>query len=74
MRYLGEPLSRAESDARIIIDQALEKLDDRSRALCELIGLEQWSYDEVSAQLAIPAGSVGPLYMRAKTKLRAALQ
>jgi RNA polymerase sigma factor (sigma-70 family) len=64
----------AESDARIIIDQALEKLDDRSRALCELIGLEQWSYDEVSAHLAIPAGSVGPLYMRAKTKLRVALQ
>lgn len=64
----------AESDARMILEQAFAKLDDRSRALCELIGIEQWSYEEVSAQLAIPAGSVGPLYMRAKTKLRAALQ
>ena len=64
----------AVSDAKLILEQAFAKLDDRSRELCELIGLEQWSYEEVSAHLAIPAGSVGPSYMRAKAKLRAALQ
>jgi RNA polymerase sigma factor (sigma-70 family) len=63
----------AESDARIIIEQALGRLDDRTRSLCELIGLEQWSYDEVSDRLDLPLGSVGPLYMRAKSKLRHAL-
>jgi RNA polymerase sigma factor (sigma-70 family) len=63
----------ATSDAKMILDQAFAKLDDRSRMLCELIGLEQWSYDEVSAHLGVPLGSVGPLYLRAKTKLRAAL-
>ena len=63
----------AKSDARLILDQAFTKLDDRSRTLCELIGIEQWSYDEVSEHLGVPVGSVGPLYLRAKTKLRAAI-
>jgi RNA polymerase sigma factor (sigma-70 family) len=60
----------AVSDAGLIIRQALDRLDDRSRTLCELIGMEQLSYDEVSASLGIPLGSVGPLYIRAKSKLR----
>jgi RNA polymerase sigma factor (sigma-70 family) len=60
----------AVSDAGLIVRQALDRLDDRSRALCELIGMEQRSYDEVSAAMGIPLGSVGPLYIRAKSKLR----
>jgi len=50
--------------------RALSRLDDRSRALCELIGLEQLSYAEVSERLGMPLGSIGPLYMRAKERLR----
>ena len=57
-------------DAVLSVQQALAQLDDRSRALCTMIGLEQRSYDEVSAALDIPQGSVGPLYMRAKSRLR----
>lgn len=60
-------------DAVLSVQQALAQLDDRSRALCTMIGLEQQSYDEVSAALAIPQGSVGPLYMRAKSRLRKTL-
>jgi RNA polymerase sigma factor (sigma-70 family) len=60
-------------DARLVVHQALAKLDDRSRRLCELIGLEGWSYDEVSSELGIPLGSVGPLFIRAKAKLRGAI-
>jgi DNA-directed RNA polymerase specialized sigma24 family protein len=41
--------------------------------LCELIGLEQCSYEEVSAAAGLPLGSIGPLYIRAKNKLRAAV-
>ena len=65
-------VARNDDDV-IAIHQAMAKLDDKSRMLCTLVGLEQRSYDEVSAAAAIPLGSVGPLYMRAKEKLRKAL-
>lgn len=61
-------------DDVLAVRQALAKLDERSRMLCTTIGLEQRSYDEVSAAAAIPLGSVGPLYMRAKERLRNALE
>ncbi len=60
-------------DDVLAVHQALAKLDDRSRMLCTTIGLEQRSYDEVSAAAAIPLGSIGPLYRRAKEHLRNAL-
>lgn len=61
------------TDSVLAVRQALSQLDERSRELCTLIGLAQYSYDEVSAALDIPLGSVGPLYIRAKAKLRRAL-
>jgi RNA polymerase sigma factor (sigma-70 family) len=54
----------------IAVRNALGRLDARSRNLCELIGIEGLSYAEVSERLAMPSGSVGPLYMRAKERLR----
>jgi RNA polymerase sigma factor (sigma-70 family) len=68
-----EPSYGEAFDATLAVRQALERLDPKSRTLCELIGLEQRSYEEVSAAASIPLGSVGPLYIRAKQKLRAAL-
>jgi len=70
---MAEPAIHDARDARISVHQALAKLDDRSRMLCELIGLEQFSYEEVSAAAGLPLGSIGPLYIRAKNKLRAAV-
>jgi len=58
----------------LMVQQALASIDDRSRLLCTMIGLEGTSYDDVSAELGIPLGSVGPLYMRAKARLRIALE
>jgi RNA polymerase sigma factor (sigma-70 family) len=58
------------ADSALILGQLLDRADDRTRALAEMIGIERLSYDEVSAALNIPLGSVGPLYMRAKSKLR----
>lgn len=58
------------ADAAIAVRTALAATDERSRQLCFLIGLENRSYEEVSARLGIPVGSVGPLYIRAKAKLR----
>lgn len=57
----------------IAVRRALERLDDRSRKLCEMIGIEHLSYAEVSERLSMPLGSVGPLYIRAKERLRTEL-
>lgn len=61
------------NDDVLAVRQALGRLDGRSRALCEMIGMERRSYEEVSATAGIPLGSVGPLFIRAKQKLRRAL-
>lgn len=71
---LAEMAAGARADVeRLSVRQALERLDHRSRRLCVLIGLDGFSYGEVSAATGLPLGSVGPLYMRAKQKLREAL-
>lgn len=59
-----------DSSLTLATRRALSRLDERSRVLCELIGLEQLSYAEVSERLGMPLGSIGPLYMRAKERLR----
>jgi RNA polymerase sigma factor (sigma-70 family) len=61
------------ADAALIVGQLLERVDARTRALANLIGIERLSYDEVSTVLRIPVGSVGPLYIRARKKMRAML-
>ena len=60
--------------ATLSVRSALSRLDERSRNLCQLIGLDELSYAEVSERLGIPLGSVGPLYMRAKARLKAQLE
>jgi RNA polymerase sigma factor (sigma-70 family) len=70
---MEEPSTECISDEEIAVRQGLAKIDARSRMLCEMIGIEQRSYDEVSAAASIPIGSIGPLYMRAKNKLRQAI-
>jgi len=62
-----------DHDTRMIVRQAMSRLDRRSRELCTQIAIEGRSYADVSASLSLPAGSVGPLYIRAKTRLRKAL-
>ncbi len=59
-----------DSAVTLAVRRALSRLDERSRLLCELIGLEQLSYAEVSERLSLPIGSIGPLYIRAKERLR----
>lgn len=61
-------------DAALVIRQALSRIDERSRDLCVLIGLEGWSYEEVCGELGIALGSVGPLYIRAKGRLKKAIE
>ena len=58
------------ADAEIALHQALAGLDQQSRALCILIAIEGYAYDEVSAKMGLPLGSIGPMYIRAKSKMR----
>lgn len=73
MSELPEQPFTPNDDAVLAVRQALARLDDRSRTLCTLLGLEQRSYEEVSASENLPIGSVGPLYLRAKERLRRTL-
>ena len=63
-----------ETETRVIVDQALTRLDARSRELCQRIGIEGSSYAEVSETMSLPIGSVGPLYIRAKERMRRTLE
>lgn len=64
----------ASAEDPLCVQQALAQLDERGRALCTLIGIEGYSYEEAAAELELPIGSVGPLYIRAKKRLRAMLE
>lgn len=64
------PATRVEVDTDIALEQAMSVLDDQSRDLCRLIAIEGYAYDEVSTLLDIPLGSIGPMYIRAKSKMR----
>ncbi len=61
---------RVEPSDDIALRQALSGLDQQSRALCILIAIEGYAYDEVSTLMGLPLGSIGPMYIRAKSKMR----
>jgi RNA polymerase sigma factor (sigma-70 family) len=57
------------------LHQALEQLGDRCRQLITLIFLDpnEPSYDEISEQLHMPKGSIGPTRNRCLQQLRSHL-
>lgn len=71
---LYELTTESTDETMLMVGQALGRVDDRSRELCWLIAVEGWSYEEVSARLGIAIGSVGPLYIRAKARMRKAME
>jgi RNA polymerase sigma factor (sigma-70 family) len=60
----------ASADDNIALRQALASLTEESRTLCILIAIKGYAYDEVSAMTGLPLGSIGPMYIRAKSKMR----
>ncbi|HEV7425973.1 MAG TPA: sigma-70 family RNA polymerase sigma factor [Thermoanaerobaculia bacterium] len=58
------------SDDNIALRQALASLSKESRTICILIAIKGYAYDEVSAITGLPLGSIGPMYLRAKSKMR----
>ena len=63
-----------DAETTMVARDALSRVDARTRRLCQLIAVEGLRYDEVSDALRIPIGSVGPLYMRARKKMRDVLR
>jgi len=65
------PDPRCESsDDYIALREALAGLNQQSRELCILIAVKGYAYEEVSAITGLPIGSIGPMYLRAKSKMR----
>jgi RNA polymerase sigma-70 factor, ECF subfamily len=67
-RHVDESIS--DLNDVLTVRRALEQVDERARTLCALIGMDGMSYEEASAATGMPLGSIGPLYIRAKKKLR----
>jgi RNA polymerase sigma factor (sigma-70 family) len=57
-------------DRTFAMDEAMSELDPASRNVCKLIAVEGRAYAEVSQLTGLPLGSVGPMYLRAKKKMR----
>ncbi len=69
------PDTRIEpTDDKIALRQALAGLSRQARDLCILIGIKGYAYDEVSAITGLPLGSIGPMYIRAKSKMRLCME
>jgi RNA polymerase sigma factor (sigma-70 family) len=66
---LADPRA-ASSDNHIALREALSLLSKQSRDLCILIAIKGYAYDEVSRITGLPIGSIGPMYIRAKSKMR----
>jgi RNA polymerase sigma factor (sigma-70 family) len=54
--------------------QAFERLNDKCRQLLQIAVNEPKAYDEISAALGMPIGSIGPTRRRCLTQLRALLE
>lgn len=61
---------------RALIDEALQQIGERCRQLLTLLYLEpsEPSYEEISARLRMPLGSIGPTRARCLAKLRETLR
>jgi RNA polymerase sigma-70 factor (ECF subfamily) len=62
-----------ESEARELLEAALEALPPEQRAVFVLRSVEEMSYRDIAGTLEIPLGSVMSRLSRARDKLRAAL-
>ena len=76
---LHDFLGRTEPDLAFIeVDpdlwKALGALDRRTRAAIVLSVLDGYRYQEISAMLDVPAGTIGSWITRGKVQLRAALE
>jgi RNA polymerase sigma-70 factor, ECF subfamily len=56
------------------VRQLILELPDKQRSMVQLFYLEGFSYEQISARLGVPMGSVGPTLKRAEAKLKSRLE
>jgi RNA polymerase sigma factor (sigma-70 family) len=78
---LDRPDEGPPVDAALLVDerdralwQAFSRLSERCRQLLRVAVTEPQAYDEISAALGMPVGSIGPTRRRCLTQLRALLE
>jgi RNA polymerase sigma factor (sigma-70 family) len=78
---LDRPDDGPPVDTRLLVDerdkalwQAFAALNDKCRRLLQIAVNEPQAYDEISAALGMPIGSIGPTRRRCLTQLRALLE
>ncbi len=62
------------NEQRVELLQLIEELPAKQRDIVRLFHFEGCSYEQISRQLAIPIGSVGPTLKRAEAKLRSRIE
>ena len=76
LQSLGEPPLALDGDAeqrisdREEVERLLDGLEGSEADVVRMYHLEGKSYQEISESVGMPAGSIGPLLSRARTKLR----
>jgi RNA polymerase sigma-70 factor (ECF subfamily) len=69
------PLAAAErSQARALLDEALDGLDEAKRTVFVLYELEEWTMPEVAAAVGCPLQTAYSRYRAARTEVEAALR
>lgn len=70
-KYAATPSTASETDAVLDVQSMLTRLPDKYRQVITLFYLEQKSYEDVAAMLAIPVGTVKTFLHRGKKELLA---
>ena len=70
----ADPVPEWQTISTDDVAQAVRLLDDSSRSVFERHFVHRQSYREISAELGVPQGTVGTRLLRARRKLREALQ
>ena len=68
---VDDRLLRAERDT--LLWQSVEELPERQRDVVHALFVDELSYDDVSATMAMPVGAIGPTRRRALRRLEAVL-
>jgi RNA polymerase sigma factor FliA len=73
--HINDPMNfAANSNLREIIEQALEKLDDKEREVIKMYYLDGFHMKEISKKLKVSESRISQIHSRAMLKLRAELE
>lgn len=72
-RQVGPDSSAMSSEQQQVLGRLIEQLPDRQREMIRLHYFEGYTYSQISQQMQVPVGSIGPTLQRAEQRLRESL-